>query len=153
RRLVVLVWAVLAIAAIGLGQAGGGRTSDAFDIPGVESQEALDVLEDEFPAAAGTSAQLVFAAEAGTLSDPSAASAIDATLADVAAQPAVGEIGDVQRSPDDRIAYVDVQYGRPAEEIRDAAYERLEATMAATNERGDVRMELGGDLPTEAAQE
>ena len=153
RRVVVLVWAVLAVAAIGLGQAGGGRTSDAFEIPGVESQEALDVLEDEFPAAAGTSAQLVFAAEGGSLSDPAVASAIDATLADVAGHPAVGEIGDVQRSPDDRIAYVDVQYDRPAEEIRDAAYDRLEATMAATNERGDVRMELGGDLPTEAAQE
>jgi RND superfamily putative drug exporter len=153
RRLVVLLWAVIAVGAIGLGQAGGGQTSDAFDIPGVESQRALDVLEDDFPAAAGTSAQLVFAAEDGTLSDPAAASAIDATLADVAGQPDVGEVGEVQRSPDDRIAYVDVRYDRPAEEIRDAAYGRLEATMAATNQDGDVRMELGGDLPTEAAQE
>jgi RND superfamily putative drug exporter len=153
RRLVLLVWAVLAVGAIGLGQAGGGQTSDAFDIPGVESQRALDVLEDEFPAAAGTSAQLVFAAEDGTLSDPAAASAIDATLAEVAGQPDVGEVGEVQRSPDDRIAYVDVRYDRPAEEIRDAAYERLADTMAATNQDGDVRMELGGDLPTEAAQE
>jgi RND superfamily putative drug exporter len=153
RRLVLLVWAVIAIGAIGLGQAGGGQTSDAFDIPGVESQQALDVLEDEFPAAAGTSAQLVFAAEGGTLSDPAAASAIDATLAEVADQPDVGQVGEVQRSPDDRIAYVDVQYDRPAEEIRDTAYGRLEATMAATNQGGDVRVELGGDLPTEAAQE
>src|SRR5688572_31553662 len=44
RRLVVLAWALLAIAAVGLGQASGGRTSDAFEIPGVESQQAYDVL-------------------------------------------------------------------------------------------------------------
>ncbi len=153
RRLTVLAWAVLAIGVIVAGQASGGETSDAFDVPGVESQQALDVLEEDFPSAAGTSAQLVFAAEDGTLSDPGAATAIDTALDDVAGQPDVGEVGDVQRSPDDRIAYVDVQYDRPSEDIRDTAYERLEATMADTNDAGAVRMELGGDLPTEAAQE
>jgi RND superfamily putative drug exporter len=153
RRLTVLAWAVLAIGVIALGQASGGRTSDAFDIPGVESQHALDVLEEEFPSAAGTSAQLVFAAEDGTLSDPRTASAIDAAVDDVAGQPDVAGVGDVQRSPDGRIAYVDVQYDKPSEEIRDAAYQRLETTMSDTNHAGVVRMELGGDLPTEAAQE
>jgi putative drug exporter of the RND superfamily len=153
RRLTVLAWAVLAIGVIALGQASGGRTSDAFDIPGVESQHALDVLQEEFPSAAGTSAQLVFAAEDGTLSDPRTASAIDAAVDDVARQPDVVGVGDVQRSPDGRIAYVDVQYDKPSEEIRDAAYQRLETTMSDTNQAGVVRMELGGDLPTEAAQE
>jgi putative drug exporter of the RND superfamily len=153
RRLTVLAWAVLAIGVIALGQASGGRTSDAFDIPGVESQHALDVLQEEFPSAAGTSAQLVFAAEDDTLSDPRTASAIDAAVDDVARQPDVAGVGDVQRSPDGRIAYVDVQYDKPSEEIRDAAYQRLETTMSDTNQAGVVRMELGGDLPTEAAQE
>jgi RND superfamily putative drug exporter len=51
----------VAVAVIVASQAGGGRTSDAFEVPGVESQQALDVLESDFPAAAGTSAQLVFA--------------------------------------------------------------------------------------------
>ena len=153
RRLTVLAWAVLAIGVIALGQASGGRTSDAFDIPGVESQHALDVLEEDFPSAAGTSAQLVFAAEDGTLSDPRTASAIDAAVDDVARQPDVDGVGDVQRSPDGRIAYVDVQYDKPSEEIRDAAYQRLQTTMSDTNHAGVVRIELGGDLPTEAAQE
>ena len=153
RRLTVLVWAVLAVGVIVLGQASGGQTSDAFDIPGVESQQAYDVLERDFPSAAGTSAQLVFATDDGTLSDPAALAAIDTALSDVAGQPDVGEIGELQRSPDDRIAYVDVQYERPSEDIRDAAFERLEATAADTNGSGAVQMELGGDLPTEAAQE
>ena len=153
RRLVVLAWAALAIAVIGLGQASGGRTSDAFEIPGVESQQALDVLEEEFPAAAGTSAQLVFAADDGTLSDPGAAAAIDEALADVAGQPHVEAVGEIQRSPDDSIGYVDVAYDQPSEEIRDGAFARLEATMAAVDDSGTVRMELGGNLPTEAVQE
>ncbi|HET9609088.1 MAG TPA: MMPL family transporter [Acidimicrobiales bacterium] len=153
RRLVLGLWALLAATVIALAQVAGGETSDAFDIPGVESQQALDVLTDDFPAAAGTSAQVVFAAEVGTLADPGAAAAVDAALAEVAEHPDVGAVGDLQRSPDGTIGYVDVQYDRPSEEIRDAAHARLEATQAATNASGAVRMELGGDLPTEAANE
>ncbi|MGH9287796.1 MAG: MMPL family transporter, partial [Acidimicrobiales bacterium] len=151
-----MIWAVVALGVIAVAQAGGGETSDRFEIPGVESQRALDVLEEEFPAAAGTSAQLVFAAEdgsAGTLSDPVAAGAVDAALADVAAQPDVGSVGELQVSPDGRIAYADIQYDRPSDDIRDRAYQRLEATADATNRSGAVQMELGGDLPTEAAQD
>src|SRR5262245_9657674 len=111
RRLVLLAWAVVAVAVIVASQAGGGRPSDAFEIPGVESQRALDVLEQDFPAAAGTSAQLVFAAPGdGTLSDPGAAAAVDAAVADVAGQPDVGAVSHLQRAPGDRVAYVDVQY-------------------------------------------
>src|SRR5918996_1381008 len=154
RRLTVLAWALLAVGIIVLGQAAGGRTSDTFEIPGVESQRALDVLEEDFPSEAGTSAQLVFAVpdgDAGTLSDR--APAVDDALAEVGSQPDVGQVGELQRSPDDRIAYADLQYLRPSEEIRDEAYERLEATADATNAAGAVRLELGGDLPTEAPNE
>jgi putative drug exporter of the RND superfamily len=156
RRLTLLAWAVIALGVIAVAQVGGGETSDRFEIPGVEAQRALDVLEEDFPSAAGTSAQLVFAVEdgsPGTLSDPTTAGAVDAALADVAAQPDVGSVSELQRSPDDRIAYADVQYDRPSEDIRDVAYERLEATADATNQSGAVQMELGGDLPTEAAQD
>ena len=154
RRRVLLVWAVVAVAVIALSSARGGQMSDAFDIPGVESQKAYDVLEADFPAAAGTSAQLVFAAEGdGTLTEPSAATAVDDALADVAGQPHVGEVGDLQLGDGDRIGYVDVQYDRPSEGIREQAFSRLEETQATADATGAVRMELGGDLPTEAVQE
>jgi RND superfamily putative drug exporter len=154
RRLVLLAWAALAIGIVVVAQVGGGRTSDAFEVPGVESQRALDVLEQDFPAAAGTSAQLVFTTTGdGTLSDPAAAAAVDAAVADVARQPDVGAVGPLQRAPGDQVGYADVQYDRPSEDIRDAAYRRLEATLDETNHAGAVRMELGGDLPTEAAQQ
>src|SRR5918994_872031 len=153
RRLFTLAWVVAAIAIFVFAQARGGETSESFDVPGVEAQQALDVLEDRFPSEAGTSAQLVFAADSGALSDPNAAAAVDAALADVAAQPDVGRVGDLRRSPDGRIAFADVQYTRPAEEIRTEAFDRLEATGEGVNDAGVVQRELGGDLPTEASQE
>ena len=55
RRLVLAAWVVAALLVIGLAQAAGGKTSDAFEIPGVEAQRALDLLQAEFPSAAGTS--------------------------------------------------------------------------------------------------
>jgi RND superfamily putative drug exporter len=156
RRLTVLAWGLVAVGVIALAQTAGGSLSDTFEIPGTESQRALDVLEEDFPSEAGTSAQIVFAVPEDadrTLSDPAAARAVGAALADVAAQPDVDQVGELQRSPDDRIAYADVQYLRPAEDIRDAAYERLEVTADAINEAGAVRMELGGDLPSDAADD
>jgi RND superfamily putative drug exporter len=154
RRLVLLAWAVLAVAVLGIAGVRGGETSDAFDIPGVESQRALDVLEADFPAAAGTSAQLVFEAEGDTtLADLAAAAAIDAAVDDVAGQPHVGEVGELQTSTDGRVGYVEVQYDRPSEGIREDAFARLEATQSTADASGAVRMELGGDLPSEAVQE
>jgi RND superfamily putative drug exporter len=154
RRLVLLAWALLAVAVLGIAGARGGETSDDFDIPGVESQQALDVLEADFPAAAGTSAQLVFEADGRTtLADPAAAAAIDAAVDDVAGQPHVSEVGELQTSADGRIGYVDVQYDRPSEGIREDAFARLEATQSTVDAGGAVRMELGGELPSEAVQE
>ena len=151
RRFVVVAWLLIAIATIGASTTIGGETSDRFEVPGVEAQRALDVLEERFPSVAGTSAQLVFAVDDGTLSDPTAATAVDAALTEVAAQPDVGSVGELQRSADGRIAYADVQYSQPSSEIGDDAFERLEATADAANASGAVQMELGGDLPSDAA--
>ncbi|MGH8984038.1 MAG: MMPL family transporter [Acidimicrobiia bacterium] len=153
RRLFTLAWVIAAIGVFVFAQARGGETADRFEIPGVEAQQALDVLEERFPSEAGTSAQLVFAVESGTLSDPEAAAAVDDALAAVAAQRDVGRVGELRRSTDDRIAYADVQYTRPSREIRSEAFDRLEATAENVNHAGVVQMELGGDLPSESAQE
>ncbi|MCU1459286.1 MAG: hypothetical protein JWL73_3378, partial [Actinomycetia bacterium] len=140
----------IAIAAVVLGQAFGGKTADTFKIQGVEAQKALDVLQAKFPAAAGTSAQLVFAAEHGTLAGADAKAAVDSALAQVAGQPDVAQVGALHRAAGNRIAYADVQYTRPASEIRTKAFQGLEATATTVARSGVVRMELGGDLPSQA---
>src|SRR5262245_31209579 len=109
RRLVLAAWVLAAVVVLVLAQSGGGKTIEAFKVPGVESQRALDVLEERFPAQAGTSAQLVFAAKQGTLADPAAAAAVDAALADVRTQRDVSKVGALQRSDDGRVAFANVQ--------------------------------------------
>jgi RND superfamily putative drug exporter len=152
RRYVLLGWVLAAIGIIFIGAAAGGETSDALKIPGTEAQQAVDVLEQRFPSVSGTSAQAVFAVDSGTLSDPNHAAAIDAALADIAGQPDVSSVGPLQRSADDRIGYADVQYSRPVADIKADAFPRLEETGETASVDG-LRVEFGGELPSEATSE
>ena len=61
----VLVLLVAGVAALGLGDG----TKNQFDIPGTESQEAIDSLGRTFPELSGTSAYLVVVAKDGTTVD------------------------------------------------------------------------------------
>ena len=54
-------------------RAAGGSFVDDFKTPGTESQRAIDLLADRFPAAAGDTANVVFAVESGTLREPDGA--------------------------------------------------------------------------------
>src|SRR5688572_17298642 len=65
--------AIVAVVLVALGiaaSAGGGSFVDDFRTPGTQSQTAMDVLDERFPAAAGDSANVVFAADSGTLREP-----------------------------------------------------------------------------------
>ena len=67
RRLVTLLW-LLVLAGVGLGAANAhGTTNDAFTIPGTQSQQAIDLLQSQFPqvSAAGATARVVFEAPSG----------------------------------------------------------------------------------------
>ena len=62
--------AIVAVVLVALGAAAGaagGSFVDDFRTPGTESQRAMDVLDERFPAASGDTANVVFAVEAGTL--------------------------------------------------------------------------------------
>ena len=54
------VWIVAAVAIVALAGALDGQFSDTFRIPDTQSQEALDLLERDFPSAAGDNALVVF---------------------------------------------------------------------------------------------
>src|SRR6478735_8669085 len=152
RRLVLLGWIVAAVGIIAIGSAAGGSMTNGLEIPNTDAQRAVDVLEQRFPSVAGTSAQVVFAVDSGSLADPAAAATVEAAVADIAAHPDVTGVGELQTSPNGRIAYVDVQYDRPVGEIRDEAFAGLEATAQQASANG-VRVELGGELPSEAVDE
>ncbi len=63
------VWAVLAALVVVLSGAFGGAFADDFSAPGSESAEAMELLEQRFPAVAGGTAVAVFAAPRGPAAD------------------------------------------------------------------------------------
>ncbi|HEX6246858.1 MAG TPA: MMPL family transporter [Nocardioidaceae bacterium] len=63
--LVLAAWVVLLAGAGAVAVAGGGQLQDDLTIPGTEAQAGIDVLERQFPEAAGTSGQVLFTAPPG----------------------------------------------------------------------------------------
>jgi len=147
RWRVIAVWiAAFVAAAFAVGTV-GGETSDNFTLPGTETQRALDLLEERFPDQSGDTAQVVFATDDGQLSDPDAAAAIDATVADVRDLPHVVDVAapDEQTSPDGTVRFATVTYDETATELGAGAVEDLEEATAPATEVG-LRVELGGDV-------
>ncbi|SJM54592.1 MMPL family transporter [Gulosibacter sp. 10] len=69
RRSVLVAWLAALAAALGLGLGLGGEMQEDFEIPGTESQDALDRLAEVFPEVAGASAQVVIDAGSGAIAD------------------------------------------------------------------------------------
>src|SRR4029079_5730493 len=81
RRWVVGAWALVLGAVVVCAIAFGGRTSNKFEVPGTESQQAMDLLEKKFPGAGGASARVVFKAPEGeSLTDPANRDAVMASV-------------------------------------------------------------------------
>jgi RND superfamily putative drug exporter len=148
RRLVVLLLVAFAVFAVGGSRVAGGEASSSFSVPGTEAQQAIDLLTERFPSAAGTSAQVVFAVTDGTLTDAAHAAVVADTVSQIQGLADVSSVGQLHSSPSGTIGFVDVQYSRPVAEILVPAYDALKTT-AEANRGSGVQIELGGDLPTQ----
>jgi RND superfamily putative drug exporter len=157
KRSAAIVLAVLVALGLLASTVGDGFV-DEFSTPGTESQQALDLLEQRFPARAGDTATVVFAVEDGALTDPERADAIDAVAAEIAGQPHVteapsplSEAGAGQLSEDGRIGFITVQYDQPANDIGAEADERL-AEAAAPAEEAGIEVSRNGQIVDVAQQ-
>ncbi len=65
HRAVLIAWLVIAVGALVAAATWPGKPIDTFSIPGTNSQQALDVLEADFPSAAAASATVVFYSTSG----------------------------------------------------------------------------------------
>ena len=115
RWLMLLFWIVFLVGALTLQGSAGGDYSEDFSLPGADSQEAFDLLEERFPQFAGDTADIVFKAEQG-VTDPEVQSAMEGLFAEVAEVDLVdtvespySEQGQGQVSPDDTIAFATVR--------------------------------------------
>jgi len=108
-----LAAALVVLVLLGAAAGAGGEAADDFEIPGTESQQALDLFRAHSPAFAGADSTIVFSVDQGTLEDHKPA--IEGALADVGKLEGVESVGDpfgeeAQISQDGRIAAVDVRY-------------------------------------------
>ncbi|WP_165069874.1 MMPL family transporter, partial [Marisediminicola senii] len=150
---VIGVWLLLFVAVLGGGFALGGQTEESFNIPGTESQDALDRLEAVFPQVAGASAQAVLVAPDGTLiTDDEYTGPIDdmvAAISDVSGvDSAMGpfdEYAGVAVTDDESMARIQVQFDGAATDVTPEDLEQLTDT-AEIGEDAGLRVEFGGQV-------
>ena len=153
---VIAGWVVLlgGVWAIGIGL--GGEANNDFTLPGSSSQEALDELEEDFPAAAGTSATVVYHSTTGAdlTTDTSLQSTIETSLSDISQLDGVASVMGPFRnsalfSSDGTTALANVLYSQPFQDLPDNGIDAFNALSdsVAKYQSSDLEIELGGSLP------
>ena len=146
---VVLVWAAAAVVVLGAQSTVGGDPIDTFDIPGAESQAAVELIEDRFPGLTGTTSRVVFHRPDGRVDDGQAAAAIAESLRRVRAMPRIGAVSDPLDasegavSADGATAYATVHYSVRFDELGGADLDALRDAVAPAEAAG-LRAEFGG---------
>lgn len=149
RRVVLLGWLAVLVLSVVAGLTLSGETTDAFELPGTESQIAIDRLAEEMPGAGGASARVVLEAPAGsTLSDPVYAAAITEMVDAVSVAPEVAgasnPIESGAMSADETIGLASVSFTVPAEDLSEASKDRVETALGMVRDAG-LTVEVGGD--------
>ncbi|WP_422768763.1 MMPL family transporter [Plantactinospora sp. WMMC1484] len=146
RRIVLVGWLAVLVAAGTLAATAGGTYEDDFSIPGSRAQQTLDTVDRQFPASAGTSAQVVFVAPAGQQVVEQRA-VIGRTLAAAAEAPQVAGVADPftagMVSPDGRTALARVDYREESVELAAGTLDALEGVFQPARDAG-LRVEVGG---------
>ncbi|HTU38232.1 MAG TPA: MMPL family transporter [Acidimicrobiales bacterium] len=150
RRVVVGGWVVAIIVLAVVGLAVKQPTSNAFNIPGTESQQALDLLNEKFPGTGGAQAQVVFSVPSPrTLTSAESRQAVESTLAELKNLPQVVGVTDPYGtgtvSKDGRIAYATVAYPVPVANVTAAAQSALLHSGAPAKAAG-IAVNFGGQV-------
>lgn len=152
RWLIVAAWIVFAVGAVAVNRVGGGGTVDNFEVPGVESQQAIDLVKAQFPERSGATATVVFHTLNGAVTDPAPAEGIAGTVEQVRGLDHVVSVTDALSSPrsiskDGTTAFVSVQFDGATADLGRTALDALIET-AGPAEAAGVQVEFGGELPT-----
>src|SRR5205814_6962777 len=99
RRLVVAAWVVALVALTAIHTAAGSSYRDSFRLHGTDSFDALNLLQDSAPKAAGDTDRIVVATKQGKLTDAATQAHINEMLANVKKLPHVASVGKLNISP------------------------------------------------------
>jgi putative drug exporter of the RND superfamily len=147
-----LVAALLSLFALGAIAGAAQPAADDFEIPGTESQQAIDLFRAHTPALAGADATVVFSVERGRITAGAARDAVRSALADVRELPGVLEVSDQRVSRDGTLAATDVRYRTEVDAIEPEDGERLEEA-ARTAESAGVDVALRGTVVDVSSQQ
>src|ERR687895_1214473 len=152
-----LVAAILVLFLVGAAAGAGSPAADDFEIPGTESQQALDLFREHSPAFAGADSTIVFSVQDGTLPDTEHRAAIEGALDEVRSLDGVAQVGDpfaegAAVTEDGRIAAVDVRYDVEPGDLDKEDGEAL-LSAAETAEDGGVDVSARGILIDLAAEQ
>jgi len=147
---VVAGWGILLVAIFALARVASGSYATRFSIPGSESQRAMNLLTERFPARSGSTAQIVFhTAPAGpALADPAIAARISAILAEARSLPDVGAVSPpsaTTTSADGHTAFATVQYAVESRMLPRASVSALVGMVERANS-ADLTVEGGGQV-------
>ncbi|MDE2745257.1 MAG: MMPL family transporter [Chloroflexota bacterium] len=119
---VIFLWVVTIILAVMAVRSWGGSLTDSFTVPGTESQAALDLLVERYPARSGSELVAVFHRADGSIRDPEVQRAMSefARNARSVDEVAVVDLPDARPgsvSPDGRTAIVRVLFDKQANNV------------------------------------
>ncbi len=140
---IVAAWLVAAVLVLAASTAFGAETEDSMEVPGLDSQQAADLLERAGSGQSGLTAQLVVTPDRATdeLADPTLAD----LRADVLALPHVVDVNEPVTSADGRVALVSIQYPT-LDQLSAADLAALQDLRDRTDAGTPLRVEMRGDL-------
>jgi RND superfamily putative drug exporter len=150
RRRVVALWVAALVAATLLAGVAGGDNEVDFTVPGSDSAEAVELLQDRFPVFAGGNVDVVYTADGG-VTGPDVAGRIERLAAELGDVPNVVAADPGLVSPDGATGVVQVRFDLPAEQLPTTSVERV-MDVAGEAERDGLRIELGG-YPIETVEQ
>lgn len=120
RWVVVAIWLAIFVAIGGAAALFAKGTDNSFSIPGTESQQAIDQLNNTFPQVSGSNAQIVVVAPPGEqITSPEMTAGVDAAVADFKGEEGVVVVTDPydenatsSLSSDGTAAIINVQFDR-----------------------------------------
>src|SRR3954454_16360484 len=159
RKTVIIGWIAALIVVGMIAKTAGSAFSEDFSLPDSDSKEALDLLEQKFPAQSGEAAQVVFKANAG-VDSPAVEKKMERVFSEVEEEPHVSEVaspygkggGAAAISDNGKIAYATVQFDVAGPDLDLEEAERVMKTAQAAAGDG-LQIELGGSPIEEVRSE
>ena len=112
-KLVIALWIVFVIAAVGVSRLAGDETSDSLTLPGSDSTAATDLLSEKLPSRQYGTVPIVFKSDSGRLDDKANSKVVKDTVSSLKKAPHVTDAvsplsseGADQLSKDGRVGYV-----------------------------------------------